>query len=569
MWQATRDDSSFFKLLSAVVLVRLIAAANGVLRNWNKWIVEWAELGGLAAARSHLDGMGIQICGDCVSLYLSTESGGVLMGSDLDFLESSVCNHWEATNGDSSIDFRGIVLRMVHSYEEALAVLRPELLREFAAAPATGTISKLSEIDVLYSKMHEDCPDFMVQYECCWTVIPSKQRASLVLPNLNSLPEPHRAHISKSYGYKTVEHWTACKVASALDCFAVPCHELTHLIQTATGQIDTDSLSYSAEHDASRLCGVMSIQSFKHATTAIRVLPRSQPATQPRAATEPAAAATGPGAATEPAAAATEPGAATEPAAAATEADATTAEPDATAAAAATSSGGKGDDIPEPWEVPAYLPALCALSMLAVAPLSLARLQSLASHPGPDAMDKARAATLMRQAADTGTHPAREALAAAKSMATAAMGAVASAEGAAMGAVASAPGSTVAPATTGLLLSLEPAYRSWTASYGMWSPTKLLRELGCKNLHDRAFKDLVCAEGIHNAGDDAFVSRLLEATFLHRTGDLRSEANLARVSAMLAERPGLAVTASAWDDIMATVDPPTSLLAALPTVMRV
>ena len=152
----------------------------------------------------------------------------------------------------------GIVTSMVDMVRQALPRIAPRVV---AACRGSGAdrIPALEAVKVQLTRSRASSPDFMIQFDTSWCLLPFRSGAVLAVPSLDDMPPGHRAYVLKLQGLGPDDGaWAVARVEHLISCFLVPFHELIHLLQT--GQDDSDVRSYSAEHDASRLCGVLMLQ---------------------------------------------------------------------------------------------------------------------------------------------------------------------------------------------------------------------------------------------------------------------------------------------------------------------
>ena len=326
-WAASADDALLLRTLAAATLLRLARTVSeeGVVDLRGAWVADFFALAREDIGRVLREhGLALRVASEGVVVVRTSDGRPLSAYDDLVGAEKDVC----APLARMPIDYRGIAQRMA----ECVAQTVPSMCPDVAAAcgGSEDSIPCLDRARVVYSVQSKRAAGEQVSFECSWTMIPLRSGPELVLPDLARLPPQHRKHMlmMDGMGHDDDGAWGATCAQHALACFHVPCHELVHLLQTAAKQVDSDRLSYSAEHDASRLCGVLMVQAMA-AGRSIRV-----------------------GAA----------GADT--AAAAVSAPASPAEP-------ACEGGARASP---PWDVPAYTTSLVVCSLIATAPLQAARL---------------------------------------------------------------------------------------------------------------------------------------------------------------------------------------------------
>lgn len=97
--------------------------------------------------------------------------------------------------------------------------------------------------------------DYMVPYEISFETNFAERRISF--PDPNSLTS---AHVAMMRGARRLGRFMR---DFAHSCFTVTAHEIVHLYQGALEQVDTTPLSWSAEHDASRLCALLMMEALE------------------------------------------------------------------------------------------------------------------------------------------------------------------------------------------------------------------------------------------------------------------------------------------------------------------
>lgn len=463
-WTASADDALLLRTLAAATLLRLARTVGqaGSVDLRGAWASEFFALAREDIESVLLDhGLGLRADAEGVVVVRTTDGQALSAYDDLVSAEKDVC----APLSNMRIDYCGIAQRMAECVAQTVPAMCPDVAA--ACGGSADSIPSLDRARVVYSVQSKRATGEQISFECSWTMIPLRSGPELVLPDLARLPPQHRRHMlmMDGMGHDDDGAWGATCAQHALACFHVPCHELVHLLQTAAKQVDADRLSYSAEHDASRLCGVLMIQAMAGGRS-IRVK---------------------------------EAGSASD-----------------AATASAASSSADDESATSPWVVPAYTPSLVVCSLIATAPLQAARLAEAPSLPSE------------REAVAIGWPPLR------------ASGARLDSGAAASAADAAASGATAEELTRGG--GVWAAYRAWTASFGLESPAKALRDAGCRNAHDRAMKDLVCVEALAGPGrrrDTA--QRLLTIALAGRTGDVYSAQARERVRLAMAASPCLAV----------------------------